>query len=161
DNHDGHVVEHQAEEGVDVAPARPAVTRRSHAFLRGVDLADTVADGAAFRKWRRRRNRGNLEAGSIMSDTVTLIGLDFGTTTSSAVVPTARLLRNAVTGRTELSQVSPRFRSEMVFTPLDNDRIDVGRAEAYLDSWLTAGGVRTEAVFGGGALLTGLTAQQE
>ena len=40
-----------------------------------------------------------------MPNRVTLVGLDFGTTTSSAVVATAALLRNAVTGRTELSQV--------------------------------------------------------
>jgi ethanolamine utilization protein EutA len=100
-------------------------------------------------------------AGTIMPNRVTLVGLDFGTTTSSAVVATAALLRNTVTGRTELSQVRERFRSEMLFTPLDGDRIDVARAEATLDAWLTAGGVRTDELFGGGALLTGLTAQYE
>jgi ethanolamine utilization protein EutA len=95
-----------------------------------------------------------------MSETVTLVGLDFGTTTSNAVVATAELMRNAVSGRTELSQVQPRFRSEMVFTPVEDDRIDVNKAEAYLESWLAAGGVETKDIFGGGALLTGLTAQQ-
>src|SRR6266404_4893378 len=96
----------------------------------------------------------------VMSERVILVGLDFGTTTSSAVIATASLLRNAVTGRTELSQVHERFRSPMVFTPRDGDRIDVARAEAHLDAWLTAGGVRADEVFGGGALLTGLTAQR-
>jgi ethanolamine utilization protein EutA len=95
-----------------------------------------------------------------MSNRVTLVGLDFGTTTSSAVIATASLLRNAVTGRTELSQVRERFRSAMVFTPRDGDRIDVARTEEHLDAWLTAGGVRADEVFGGGALLTGLTAQR-
>src|SRR5947209_4249589 len=92
-----------------------------------------------------------------MSGHVTLVGLDFGTTTSSAVVATAALLRNAVTGRTELSDVQERFRSPMVFTPLAGERIDLERAETLLTSWLAG----TGEVFGGGALLTGLTAQHE
>jgi ethanolamine utilization protein EutA len=96
-----------------------------------------------------------------MADRVTLVGLDFGTTTSSAVIASASLLRNAVTGRTELSDVRERFRSPMVFTPLDGDRIDLARTETLLDCWLTNGGVRESEVFGGGALLTGLTARQE
>jgi ethanolamine utilization protein EutA len=97
-----------------------------------------------------------------MPDDVTLIGLDFGTTTSSAVVANANLARSAVTGRMELSQVRERFRSEMVFTPLDEfDRLDEKQVERLLDVWLAAGAVRTEDVFGGGALLTGLTAQKQ
>jgi len=96
-----------------------------------------------------------------VSERVTLVGLDFGTTTSSAVIADASLQRNAVTGRTELSDVRERFRSEMVFTPLDDDRLDVAAAETHLDAWLSAGAVRSEDVFGGGALLTGLTAKRE
>jgi ethanolamine utilization protein EutA len=92
---------------------------------------------------------------------VSLVGLDFGTTTSSAVVADASLLRNAVTGRTQLSGVRERFRSALVFTPRAGDRIDIPRIEAYLDAWFAAGAVQTDTVFGGGALLTGLTARQE
>ncbi len=96
-----------------------------------------------------------------MSDFVKLIGLDFGTTTSSAVVAAARLVRNAATGRTELGELREDFRSDMVFTPLDGDRVDVGRAGELLDAWLDAGDVRAEDLFGGGALRTGLTAQKD
>jgi ethanolamine utilization protein EutA len=97
-----------------------------------------------------------------MSDEVQLLGLDFGTTTSSAVVATATLTRSAVTGRMGLRRISERYRSEMVFTPLrDDDRLDEQRVECLLDTWLAAGAVRREALFGGGALLTGLTAQKE
>ncbi len=103
----------------------------------------------------------SLTRGRDMSERVTLVGLDFGTTTSSAVVATASLLRNVVTGRTELNEVRERFRSEMVFTPLDGDRLDVARAETQLDAWLTAGAVQPDEIFGGGALLTGLTAQHD
>jgi ethanolamine utilization protein EutA len=77
-----------------------------------------------------------------MSERLTLVGLDFGTTTSSVVVATASLLRNSVTGRTELTRVHERFRSEMVFTPLEDDRLDLTRTEAHLDAWLDAGGRR-------------------
>ncbi len=91
---------------------------------------------------------------------VKLIGLDFGTTTSSAVMASARLTRNAVTGRMDLDQVREIFRSELVFTPMEEDRLDVARLEEYLEGWLTAGQVRPEEVFGGGALLTGLAAQK-
>jgi ethanolamine utilization protein EutA len=96
-----------------------------------------------------------------VSETVQLVGLDFGTTTSSALVATARLTHNALSGRFELDHIQERFRSDMVFTPLSSDdQIDEHRIEAYLDAWLAAGEVRPEQVFGGGALLTGLTAQR-
>lgn len=92
---------------------------------------------------------------------VTLIGLDFGTTTSSAVVATASLSQSGVTGRNELSQLCERYRSEMVFTPLDeNDHLDDRELERLLDTWLAAGQVRRQDLFGGGALLTGLTARR-
>ena len=97
-----------------------------------------------------------------MTDDVKLIGLDFGTTTASAVIAAARLMRSAVTGRLELSDVRECYRSELVFTPLDeHDRLDELKVEAYLDSWLAAGAVRADEIFGGGALLTGLTAQKQ
>jgi ethanolamine utilization protein EutA len=97
-----------------------------------------------------------------MSETVQLLGLDFGTTTSSAVVASARLTRPAATGRVELDQVRERYRSPMVFTPLGrDDRLDIAQIEACLDGWLAAGNVHPGEVLGGGALLTGLTAQKE
>src|SRR5688572_23552283 len=96
-----------------------------------------------------------------MNTTVTLVGLDFGTTTSSAVVASGELVQGA-TGRTDLANVRERFRSELVFTPIGgDDRLDLGRAAEHLDEWLAAGDVRADEVFGGGALLTGLTARRE
>jgi ethanolamine utilization protein EutA len=92
---------------------------------------------------------------------VQLIGLDFGTTTSSAVIAGAVLTRNTVTGRTELTQVQERVRSEMVFTPFRDECLDEERLAEYLDNWLTAGGARAEEIFGGGALLTGLAARAQ
>src|SRR6266542_6690777 len=103
----------------------------------------------------------NASIGAFMRQTVKLVGLDFGTTTSSAVIADARLVRNSVTGRTELSDIGEVYRSEMVFTPLHDDRLDEQAIDAYLERWLTAGGVQPAEIFGGGALLTGLTAQKD
>lgn len=91
---------------------------------------------------------------------VKLVGLDFGTTTSSAVIASAQLTRNAVTGRSELAGVKETYRSELVFTPFADDRIDEKSLTEYIDVWLNQGGVDAEEVFGGGALLTGLAARQ-
>jgi ethanolamine utilization protein EutA len=92
---------------------------------------------------------------------VQLIGLDFGTTTSSAVMAGALLTRNSVTGRTELAQVRECFRSNMVFTPFCGDCLDEERLAEYLDGWLSAGKAHAAEIFGGGALLTGLAARSE
>src|SRR5262245_20154892 len=96
-----------------------------------------------------------------MSALVQLVGLDFGTTTMSAVIAEAHLSRNAVSGRTDLDGINERFRSEMVFTPLVGERVDESAVARQLDGWLEAGGVRSTDLFGGGALLTGLTAQRD
>src|SRR5262249_51108180 len=92
---------------------------------------------------------------------VQLVGLDFGTTTSSAVVADADLAHNAVTGKRDLGRVRERFRSELMFPPWRDSRLDVVSIERAIDDWLRAGGVRREDLFGGGALLTGLAAQAE
>ncbi|MBI1832987.1 MAG: ethanolamine ammonia-lyase reactivating factor EutA, partial [Planctomycetes bacterium] len=95
-----------------------------------------------------------------MADHVKLIGLDFGTTTSSAVIAAAQVRRGA-TGRMDLDFQQEIFRSDMVFTPLRaDDQLDVAAIEGWLDRWLAAGRVREGELFGGGALLTGLTARK-
>jgi ethanolamine utilization protein EutA len=92
--------------------------------------------------------------------TVKLIGLDFGTTTSSAVIASAQLLHNAVSGRQQISQLHEHYRSEMVFTPFDDHGLNETKLAEYLDGWLTAAGISPEELLGGGALVTGLAAQQ-
>lgn len=92
---------------------------------------------------------------------VSLVGLDFGSTTSSAVVASARLERRWATGRTELEGFEERYRSPFVFTPFRGDTLDLAGISALLDGWLAAAGVRAEELFGGGAILTGLAARRE
>lgn len=96
---------------------------------------------------------------------VTLVGLDFGTTTCGAVIASARLAPNSVSGRVDVTDVRETFRSPLEFTPLveadDGPRLDLARMERLLDGWLQAAAVDPETIFGGGALLTGLTAKKQ
>ena len=106
--------------------------------------------------------RASCDDPDVQQRLVQLVGLDFGSTTASAIVATAQLARNCVTGRRELNQIEQTFRSEPVFTPFRGDSIDIERAEAYIDEWLACGNVDPPVlkVFGGGALITGLAARQ-
>ncbi|MDC3960234.1 ethanolamine ammonia-lyase reactivating factor EutA [Polyangium jinanense] len=96
-----------------------------------------------------------------MSGTVSLLGLDFGSTTSSAMVASATMVRNCVTGRVELRRLTEEYRSVPVFTPLREGRIDEGAVVALLDRWLAEGDLQGKEIFGGGALITGLSAQRD
>ncbi len=91
---------------------------------------------------------------------VQLVGFDVGTTTSSALVATAQLAENSVSRRFEISGVHERFRSDLIFTPYTERGIDEQSLGNSLRQWLAAAGVQPDEIFGGGALLTGLAAQQ-
>ena len=93
-----------------------------------------------------------------MPDRVLLVGLDFGTTTSCAVVASAAVTINSITGRMELSRIQREFQPDQVFTPLVNDHLDEARLGEYLDRWLDR--VDRQRIFGGGAIITGLAAQK-
>ena len=88
-----------------------------------------------------------------------LAGLDVGTTTTSLMAASARLVRNCVTGRNELGSVVPLFRPEPVFTPFRGQSLDVETIETQLDRWFAEAGIEFGAVAGGGALVTGLAAR--
>lgn len=92
-------------------------------------------------------------------DIVRLLGLDFGSTTSSAMVASARIGANSATGRMELGSPSVLYRSEPKFTPFDGKDLDVGGLEGLIDGWLAASGLAAEEVFAGGAITTGLAAR--
>jgi ethanolamine utilization protein EutA len=93
-----------------------------------------------------------------MSRAIRLVGLDCGSTTTSAVVATARLAMGAL-GRVEIADLEPVFRSPVVFTPFDGEHIDAAALNRLLDSWLAESATDPTEVFGGGALVTGLAAQ--
>jgi ethanolamine utilization protein EutA len=88
-----------------------------------------------------------------------LIGLDFGSTTSSAIVASARVLRNCATGRMELGDSSVVYRSDLTFTPFRDGQIDGSAIASHIDRWIRECGVDPDDFAGGGAIITGLAAQ--
>ena len=95
------------------------------------------------------------------SDRVKLVGLDFGSTTSSALVASARIAVNCATGRSEFGNLEIVYRSEPVFTPFDGTRIRLDDIDALIDGWLASAAIAREEFFGGGAIVTGLAARQD
>jgi len=95
-----------------------------------------------------------------VDDRVQLVGLDFGSTTSSAMTATARI-RASASGRLEVAEPTVGYRSDPVFTPFaDDETIDLGRVGTLLDGWLEASALRPGDVFAGGAIVTGLAAER-
>jgi ethanolamine utilization protein EutA len=93
---------------------------------------------------------------------IRLIAFDFGSTTSKALEASARLVRNFVTGRTEIQEVKTISRSEPVFTPFAGDRLDEARISELVDHWLAEGGSGKSAeTIAGGVIVTGLAAKKE
>lgn len=88
-----------------------------------------------------------------------LFGLDIGSTTTQALVAQARVLRNCVTGRMELGQVSPVYRSPAVFTPFRAEELDEESLNRLIEEWVQRSGVEPGQLFAGGAIVTGLAAQ--
>jgi len=95
------------------------------------------------------------------TDRVTLVGLDFGSTTSSALVASARLGVNCATGRMEFGSPQIVYRSEPAFTPFDENTIRLESISELLLEWLRQAGVEKSNIFSGGAIVTGLAARRE
>ncbi len=90
-----------------------------------------------------------------------LLGLDFGSTTSSALVAQAKIVANCVTGHMELGDIQVVFRSEVIFTPFDNETIDQNAVISHLNRWLEESGYQHEHFMAGGVIITGLAARQQ
>lgn len=89
-----------------------------------------------------------------------MIGLDFGSTTSSAMVAVAGVGLNSITGRMALGDPEVIYRSDSVFTPFDGEMIDEFRLKDYLERWLDESKVKNDDLFSGGVIITGLAARQ-
>src|SRR5438093_11020154 len=93
-------------------------------------------------------------------DQLHLLGLDFGSTTSSALVASARVVRNCATGRMELGQPSVIYRSQLTFTPFADNLIDERAIAGHLDRWISESHVDPTTFAAGGVIITGLAAQK-
>jgi ethanolamine utilization protein EutA len=91
---------------------------------------------------------------------VTMIGLDFGSTTSSAMMATAVVGVSSATGRMELGAPQVVYRSDPVFTPFDDERIDSLCLNDHIDRWIGESGIPEKTFFAGGVIITGLAAKQ-
>lgn len=91
---------------------------------------------------------------------IKLVGLDFGTTTSSALIVEARYGSDPLRGRSEIRELGEPYRSDIVFTPFLGERIDEARVAALLDGWLAAASAHPAEIAGGGAIITGLCARR-
>jgi len=92
-----------------------------------------------------------------IKEQVKMIGMDFGSTTSSAMIAVAGVGLNSVTGRMAFSAPEIVYRSNVEFTPFKGAEIDTAAIATLLDTWLEQG----DNVFSGGVIITGLAALQE
>lgn len=94
-----------------------------------------------------------------MNQHVTLMGLDIGTTTASAMFATARLQQTG-TGHIELDELH-EVSADTIFTPYQAEQLFVDGLLAWIDGQFERSQISPTDVFGGGALITGLAAERE
>ncbi len=95
------------------------------------------------------------------AQSVLLLGLDFGSTTSSALIARSSIITNSLTGNTELGDIRIVFRSEIAFTPFSGGDINEAGIQRLLDGWLDGNGYRPDDFFAGGVIITGLAARKQ
>ena len=95
------------------------------------------------------------------SERVILLGLDFGSTTSSALIASAKVAKSSATGHMQLDDVQVLYKSDSVFTPFINQAIDTAKVSALITKWLKQSGIQTSQLFSGGSMITGLAAQAD
>ena len=100
-----------------------------------------------------------------MLERVILLGLDFGSTTSSALIASAKVARSSATGHMQLDDVQVLYKSEPVFTPFTKksigQSIDTEKVAKLIAHWLIESGVSIKDIFSGGSMITGLAAQTD
>ena len=94
------------------------------------------------------------------SDVILMIGLDFGSTTSSAMVASAKMGHSSLNGRMAFGSPRVIYHSKPVFTPFNEDDIDSVKVESFIDQWIMESGLDCKRIFSGGAIVTGLAAQK-
>jgi ethanolamine utilization protein EutA len=94
-----------------------------------------------------------------MTDRVTLVGFDIGTTTSRAAFADAQIVKNARSGSKEFGHIAERAHASSIMTPFSGEALDEGRLVSWMDQCFTEANIGASDVFGGGGLLTGLAAR--
>jgi ethanolamine utilization protein EutA len=91
---------------------------------------------------------------------VILLGLDFGSTTSSALVASASISSNAMPFKA-LTDIKIEHLCEPVLTPFSGHAIDIEKVTLLIHDWLKQSGIKLDKIFSGGSMITGLAAQAE
>ncbi len=94
-----------------------------------------------------------------MSESVTLVGFDIGSTTLRAGFAEAKIVRNAGARGSEFGQLEERAHSEPTLTPFVGNDLDGKKIIAWIDHCFEAAHIAPSDLFGGGGLLTGLAAR--
>lgn len=98
--------------------------------------------------------KGACQAGS----SVTILGFDFGSTTSSAVAARSRITAHRFSGEASLERPRIVYRSKPVFTPFSGDKLDIASLRRIIGGWMREGRIERDDIFSGGAIVTGLAA---
>lgn len=95
------------------------------------------------------------------SDSIRLLGLDFGSTTSSMMVVQVSLGRHSVNGRMSYTNPTLVYRSPPCFTPFRNQQIDTEILLQQLTVWMQQAQLDVFPAHTGAALITGLAARSD
>jgi ethanolamine utilization protein EutA len=89
-----------------------------------------------------------------------LLGLDFGSTTCSALIVSAVMTSDGISSTAKFSAPQIIYRSTPVFTPFFGDTINADKVAALIQKWLLESKLKISELFSASAIITGLAAQQ-
>ncbi len=89
-----------------------------------------------------------------------LLGLDFGSTTCSALIVSAAMASDGIAGVAKLTAPHIIYRATPVFTPFAGEHIDTNEIANCIQTWLTESKLRVTELFAASAIITGLAAQK-
>lgn len=95
-----------------------------------------------------------------MSERVTLLGLDFGSTTSCAIAASASISSGATPFKT-LTNIKIEHLCDPVLTPFTGQSINTSKISALIEHWLKQSDIKLDNIFSGGSMITGLAAQAD
>ena len=90
---------------------------------------------------------------------VLLLGLDFGSTTSSALIVSAVMAADGITS-TKFGALQLIYRANPVFTPFADEHINANEIVKLIQTWLTKSKIKVADLFSASAIITGLAAQK-
>ena len=91
---------------------------------------------------------------------VLLLGLDFGSTTCSALIASAAMANDGIAGLAKFGAPQIIYRATPVFTPFVGENIDANEIAKLIQTWLGESKIKVTELFAASAIITGLAAQQ-